>query len=1067
MNAHFTRPHLARAARAARALEPLAPPAALLALAALLSFAHAPFATAGPIHTSYLWHMHQPIYWPDLSGWNGKAYEFAHETIQTGHSLNDEFSIFNSDDRVRDYQDYPKLALERVLDLPDAGAQVSFAGALIQNVKSLADAGWNGGRYAPAWYAPYRQAMGWTTSGGRRRLEPVLVAFHHSINPLVDDAVFRRMLQTQKAIHPVAWGAQPVSVGFFPAEMCFSERLIPTLVAEGVQWSIVPDVHIARATENYPYAANQDNCDPPNRADQLNPAQPYFHAQTISRGVTTKIPVPYGFQPRYAQHVDPHTGQVHRLIVVPAANAMGWNEGYAPYGTGEIDAIAARNDPAKPMLILFAHDGDNAWAGGNTYYESNVTDFCHDAAAAGYRPSTIAEYLADYPPDPDDVVKVEDGGWVNADGDFGSPQFINWNWPLVNASGAFDIPGGWAEDERNWAVLTAAVNHVLTAEQMSGQTPDAARIADPTQPGATSLEQAWHFLLAGHESGYMYYGASLDMEIKPTLAANRAVQFAQPLLGGTDLTAPTVWIPQRLPWNPGGKGGGALWGYPGGAGADMTRDFWVWTFVHDVSGVDTVVLRYRLDLDGVNPLASIQNDTYAGGPEVGPWQTLPMTRRAFPAGDVFNLPEIDFTVMPSHIAEQWSAHVTGLDSVLVDYYVEATDVHGNVRRSPIQHVWVGSGGAAPGGPVVTWAPPAPVAGDTVRITYDAGPGTLPDAVAQVRIHVGHSGWTQILNPDPAMTREATTTRWSYTYAIPPAATSVDVAFNDGAGTWDNNGGADWHIPVSGGTPPPHVVDGALDPGLSPVASCGGLDLYAEHDGRWLYLAVPAVGATSGRDHFVFVARDSGALRAAPWAKAGQAATWDLHLGNEDSNNWHGWFDAAGALVTSGLQSAAGAWLEGLVDLEAAFGTAPQRVRVAFGAWSSPDGGALLAQVPCGDADGALEAAEHVVVAASGTVDAPERAAPRGSAPRLSLRSGNPTTGEVRLTLDPAGAGRVRVELSDLAGRRVATLHDGEASGALALRADLRALGGPLPAGVYFLRATTPAGAVARRVVLLP
>ena len=27
------------------------------------------------------------------------------------------------------------------------------------------------------------------------------------------------------------------------------------------------------------------------------------------------------------------------------------------YGTGEIDAIAARNDPANQMLVLFAHDG--------------------------------------------------------------------------------------------------------------------------------------------------------------------------------------------------------------------------------------------------------------------------------------------------------------------------------------------------------------------------------------------------------------------------------------------------------------------------------------------------------------------------------------------------------------------------------------------------------------------------------------------------------------------------------------------------------------------------------------
>src|SRR5207249_2420700 len=121
--------------------------------------------------------------------------------------------------------------LGSVLDLPDAGAQVSFAGSLIQNLNSLGQAGWNGGRYASNWFQPYRDAASWTTSGGRPRLEPVVVSFHHPINPLVDDAVLRRQIQAQKAIMPSAWGSGPLSTGFFPAEMCFSERMIPALVA--------------------------------------------------------------------------------------------------------------------------------------------------------------------------------------------------------------------------------------------------------------------------------------------------------------------------------------------------------------------------------------------------------------------------------------------------------------------------------------------------------------------------------------------------------------------------------------------------------------------------------------------------------------------------------------------------------------------------------------------------------------------------------------------------------------------------------------------------------------------
>ncbi|MCE9628126.1 MAG: hypothetical protein K8R56_09445, partial [Candidatus Eisenbacteria bacterium] len=187
----------------------------------------APRALAAPVHTTYLWHMHQPIYWPERSTLLGAPYETAYQTITLGHSQSDVFSIFNKDDRVHDYQDYPRTAIQSVLDQPDAGAQVSFAGSLIQNLNSLGSLGWNGGRYAANWWQPYRDAMALTTSGGRRRLDPVVVAMHHSINPLVDENVFRKMLQVQKAVMPGAWGSGALSKGFFPAEMCFSERLIP------------------------------------------------------------------------------------------------------------------------------------------------------------------------------------------------------------------------------------------------------------------------------------------------------------------------------------------------------------------------------------------------------------------------------------------------------------------------------------------------------------------------------------------------------------------------------------------------------------------------------------------------------------------------------------------------------------------------------------------------------------------------------------------------------------------------------------------------------------------------
>ncbi|MAF27372.1 MAG: hypothetical protein CME07_05850 [Gemmatimonadetes bacterium] len=919
---------------------------------------------AAPVHTTWLWHMHQPIYWPERSVWNGSAHEFAHETITLGHSQNDVFSIFDKDDRVHAYQDYPRTAISSVLDLPDAGAQVSFAGSLIGNIRSLAAAGWNGGRYAWNWSQPYRDAHGWTTSGGRSRLDLVLVAYHHSINPLVDEAVFRRMIQAQKAVSPGAWGDPAVSAGFFPAEMCFSERMIPVLASEGIAWSIVPDIHIARACADYPYDAGQDQCDPPNLADQWNPAQGFYNPQTISRGVTVKVPPSYGLRPHRAEFVDPETGIVSSIVVVPASNAMGWNEGYGLYGTGEVDAVAPYNDPAHPTLVLFAHDGDNAWAGGYSYYNENVTQFAHAAAASGYEPTTVAEYLADHPVAADDVVHVEDGGWVNADGDFGSPQFINWNWPLVDAAGFFDIPNGWAEDERNWAVLTAAVNRVLTAEEVTGP-PDIDRVVDPTLPGTTDIDKAWHFLLAGHESGYMYYGTALDMEVKPTLAANRAMEHAAAAMaGGADLTGPTVWIPQRLPWNPGGKGGGALWGYPSGEGADMTSGFHVWTFVDDLSGVAEVSLLLREDLDGANSPASTDNETHAGGPEVGAWQAFAMTQRDFPAGNVHNDPGIDFFVMPNAIADEYWFHVSGFSDALLDYRVEAVDSLGNRSRSPIQHVYVGTGGTG-----------------------------------------GHG----------------------------------------------------------------YTLDGQPDPGMTPAASCAGVDLYAEYDGRYLYLAAPGVSQTTGVDHFLMVAREETAgTRSAPWAKAGTAARWDLYLGNENDNDWSGWFDANENLTSSGVSHAAGSYLEGVVDTETAWGSAPTSLRVCFAAYASADGGSLDSQTPCGNGDGDLPAPEWIVVQPGVTAALPgdPASAPAGA---LTLRvlSGTPSRGSIRVQVSFAespGTNRpdLSADLVDVSGRIVEPLHRGPTAPDIVLEAG----SGHLPSGVYFVRAFAGGMAATAKIVLV-
>lgn len=793
-------------------------------LATLLLLTTVGSVLAGGVHTTYLWHMHQPIYWPDASLWDSGAYQKAYESIHLkanggntypgssgSHPFNDLDAIFGNDDRVADYNYYPRNTLAAIGDIPNSGAQVSFAASLIENVQSLADAGWQGGRYPSTWYTGYREAALWTTTAGKPRLDIIGVGAHHAINPLIDPEALRMEIRVHKAARQWRWPDIPSSKGFFPAETCFSERIIPVLVQEGYDWVLVPNIHISRACPDYPFAAQGDNIDPPNPADQINPDGGAYFQMTISRGITTRNAVPMAYKPHFIQHVDPQSGLVYRMIGVPTAQGMSWNEGYGSYGFGDIDQISWASSASDPLLVVFAHDGDNAYSGGYSYFNENVPSFCHQAQSLGHSPTTVEQFLVDHTPAASDVVHVEDGGWVNADGDFGSPQFINWNWPLVNASGQFDIPNGWAEDERNWAIITAAHSYVETAEQIGGPArPD--KVFRP-QDGGNDLEKAWHYYLAALESGYMYYGASLDMEVKATLACNEAITYAQYVIGSgsQDATGPAIWIPQRLPWNPGGKGMGSLWGYQY---LDMDSDFYVWTFVHDPNNVARVSLFIREDNDGVNPLTSNDNETYAGGPGVGAWTELAMNQRDFPADNQFNLPQIELFELPTQIADQYWVRVTGYTDALLDYYVEAEDSFGNIKRSPIQHVYVGM--FTPTG--VTWEPQNPTFQDVIKITvHDPGQGGWlhwgVNAAGQDWETPHENYWPEgsalFQGSGPAIeTPLEGPDDGDYWIEIGPfndaaqVVNTVDFVIHFTDDTWDNNNGQDYHITISPNTPTP-------------------------------------------------------------------------------------------------------------------------------------------------------------------------------------------------------------------------------------------------------------------------
>ena len=905
------------------------------------------------VYTTYHWHMQQPIYWPEISSWDANTYQKAYESMIGGgaHPENDLDSIFGWADRVAAYQ-YRVRDSIGTIQQANGGAQISYSGCLVENVDSLATAGALG--YAAGWESANQQARNWLTSDGFRKLDIVIFTYHHALGPLVDPEALRKEIQIYKALYPDIWGSG-LSVGFFPAELSFSERMIPVLVQEGIEWVFVPNNHLSRACENFPLALGTggEMCDPPNQADVQNPAQSNWFSKTIQRGCTPTNAYPFAYQPHKAKSVDPETGQEYKITVVPVAQAMSWTDGYEPYGTGDIDQIAWASSSTDPMLIVLAHDGDNAYAGGYSYYMENVGQFCNAAAEAGYFPTVVQQYLYEHPVSEADVVHVEDGSWINADGDFGSPDFINWNWPLFDASGQFDIAGGWAEDERNWAVITAAQNRVETAEQIAGAV-SLSQIQDP-DGSASNAELAWHFFLPALTSGYMYYGVSGDMEVKPTIACNNAIEKANLVIGDglQDQTPPTIWIPQQLPHNPGATGFGSLWGYQA---VQHSRDFWVWTFVSDVSGVAEVTFHYRIDNDGVNPLASNQNETYAGGSEVGSWASLPMQMRSFSAENVYNNPQIDFFEMPVEIADEYFIHVqepaiVDEGGVLVDYYVQATDTHGAVKRSPILHTYVGTGdgnGAGPGGDSVSWTPENPQAGEMITIYYDPNEGGLPVETNPVYIHIGHSDWEDVIGPDPAMIYHPSLLKWSYAYSIPSDATTVDFVFHDRWGLWDNNNGQDWHAAVTGGVSnEAFVMDGLLDAGAQWLGSENGVSFYADWNAEQLYVACDPA---DNEDHFIFISDGRDVMVTAPWSKTGQVAQWTAYLANESTNGWSGWFDGPG-------EQANGTILEGLLNWNSEFGAMPESVFMAFGAYQTDDIGSLQFQIPSGDGDGNIEIAE--------------------------------------------------------------------------------------------------------------
>lgn len=93
----------------------------------------------------------------------------------------------------------------------------------------------------------------------------------------------------------------------------------------------------------------------------------------------------------------------------------------------------------------------------------------------------------------------------------------------------------------------------------------------------------------------------------------------------------------------------------------------------------------------------------------------------------------------------------------------------------------------------SFAPTAPVGcGTVVSISYAAHDGPLRNPT-NLWAYIGRNGWLNASNHPMALSNGV----WNLAYAIPQDTYELNVSFTDGGTRWDNNGGADWRLPVAG------------------------------------------------------------------------------------------------------------------------------------------------------------------------------------------------------------------------------------------------------------------------------
>lgn len=640
---------------------------------------------------------------------------------------------------------------------------VTMSASVINNVQSFAELG-NLDGYNLGWGNYWKETQANTkTSNGHNALDTIHFAGHHTMGPLVGNDYFLKDLIYQNVTLAQDYflgDSFKSSKGFFPTELGFSERIIPVLSKLGIEWSVLGNVHYSRTLRDYPYLNDPGKdtlISPPNRADLQNESNlgDWVELHMFNEQQTTFNKFPFASIPHWVQYIDPQTGEAHNIAGIPVEQASSWEEGYQ----GSVTASALKpfegeaGTLGRKQYFVIAHDGDNSggragdlgtWlaSGNTTYPDSGVTGMGVD------------EYLRANPIPADDIVHVQDGSWIDTRDSSADPTWYHWHIPMgvwntqmtqfntvndtdfiATRTHMVSLELGYHYLERNFALLQAAENYAKTAEQIwlddnpnhwkpsSSQDQQVTYAGNQLNPwmmsypvkgdennnyagGANPAELSWYFLLASIDSGFGYYDENVDDGVKPTVSFNQSLHFSTPYVDANlakDKTGPSVWWPQRYPYNPGSANSSKAEGWAT-IYADTT--FALYTYAYDASGISDLQVKVRVHKNKwadakdktfqlYNPAAHA-SDANVDPSRVGDWESFSMKVRDLtpdmngvdwqPSGkEIFNV------VPAKKIGNMYYSYFDQYQEQLLDYYIEATDSKGNVTRSDIQQVYVGAG----------------------------------------------------------------------------------------------------------------------------------------------------------------------------------------------------------------------------------------------------------------------------------------------------------------------------------------------------------------------------------------